>query len=256
MNKLSIIIIAKNEGENIKECLKSVKWADEIVVVDDMSTDRTVEICRQYPNVKVYEKKMEGFGPQKNYALSKATGEWILSLDADERVPQLLREEILTKITQGKHDGYCIRRNNLVFGKWMLDYKAVNLRLFRKEKGKFSSKKVDEKVMLEGDTGILQNPLLHAPFSHSSVTNYIKIVVGQRSSYTADDLYNMGRRVTIKNCLDYFFLRPIFIFFQKFFSKKGYRQEFRGFLLSVLAAIAYFVSYIKLLKKQNQNKGK
>jgi glycosyltransferase involved in cell wall biosynthesis len=254
MDKLSAIIITKNEEQNIKDCLEGVKWADEIIVVDDESEDRTVEICREYSNVKVYEKKMEGFGPQKNYALSKATGEWVLSIDADERVTPQLKDEILQKIDQAGFDGYYFRRNNLVFGKWLMDYKPRALRLFRKDKGEFTSKKVDESVALKGKTGVLTNPLLHSPLSHKDMTGYVDIVVNRRSSYTAEDLYNMGRRVTNKNWALYFVLKPAAIFFQKFFLKRGFRAGRMGFFLSVFASFAYFVSYAKLWEKQLKEK--
>ena len=254
MDKISAIIVTKNEEKMIKDCLESIKWVDEIIIVDDISTDRTVEICRRYPNVKVYKRKMEGFGPQKNYALGKTTGEWILSIDADERVTPELKKEMLRKISQETYDGYYLQLKSLVFGKWILDYKPRNLRLFKKEKGKFTSKKVHEAVILNGKIGVLENLLLHLSSSYGNMADYISIQVNQYSSYTADDLYNMGRRITRKNWFFNFVLRPTVIFFQKYFLKKGYREGLDGFSLSILAAFTYFVSYAKLLEKQNKIK--
>ena len=251
--KISVSIITKNEEKNIKECLESVKWADEIVIVDDMSTDRTLDICREYSNVKVYEKKMEGFGPQKNYAVSKTVGDWILSIDADERVSPELKEEMLKKIQQDNYVGYGLKRNNLIFGKWIMDSDPRNVRLFRKGKGKFTSKKVHESVVLDGNMGILKNPLLHFTSSCSDLTSYINVYVNQYSSYTADDLYDMGRRVTSGNALLYLFVKPAAIFLKRYFPGKAFRQGMHGFFLSVLIAFTYFLSYAKLWEKEHEN---
>ncbi|NQT32162.1 MAG: glycosyltransferase family 2 protein [Candidatus Omnitrophica bacterium] len=250
MNEISVIIITRNEQAKIKECLESVKWADEIIVVDDMSTDGTRDICREHKNLKLYERKLDGFGSQKNFALSEASNKWILSVDADEVVTPELKEEILTVIEKETFDGYRLKLNNYIFGKWIQDYKSLNLRLFRRGKGKFTSKKVHETVIVDGKIGELDNILLHRSWSGESVSNYMKDHVNFYSSYTADDLYEMGRRVTIVNSVFYFVLKPILIFFQKYFLKEGFMGGWQGFLLSVFSAVTYFKSYAKLLRKQ------
>src|SRR5262245_34345938 len=110
MTKISVTIITKNEAHDIRECLESVKWADEIIVLDSDSTDGTPAICREYTD-KVFETDWPGFGPQKNRALAKATGDWILSLDADERVTPELKQEIQQVINSNNYQGYFIPRN-------------------------------------------------------------------------------------------------------------------------------------------------
>ena len=251
---ISVIVITKNEESMIRDCLDSVKWADEVIVVDDMSTDRTAEICQGYSNVKVFEREWDGFGPQKNYALTIASGDWILSLDADERVPEDLEKEILRKIKEDKYDGYRIKLKHLVFGKWVSDYKPLNLRLFKKTKASFTKEKVHESVILDGDAGWLDGQIVHYSRSYSDIRSYMDIYVRKYSSYTAEDLYKKGRRVTWKNCLDYYFLRPVFIFFQKYFQKNGYKEGWRGFVVSILASCSYFMSYFKLWELQREEK--
>jgi len=112
---LSIVIVAKNEADKIRECLESVQWADEIVVLDSGSTDGTVKICREYTD-KVFETDWPGYGPQKNRALEKATGDWILSIDADERVPPELRSEIEQAVKSERYKGYQIPRSSYYCG--------------------------------------------------------------------------------------------------------------------------------------------
>ncbi|MCK4261029.1 MAG: glycosyltransferase family 2 protein, partial [Halanaerobiales bacterium] len=251
---LSVIIITKNEEKNIRECLETVKWADEIVVIDEGSKDNTAKICQEYSNLKFYTHKMEkGFGPQKNYALSKTMGKWVLSIDADERVTPELKEEILGEIAKDKFDGYCLRRSNLIFGKPLLDYKPLALRLFKRGKGKFTDKMVHESVKVKGKVGKLKNYFLHYPKSFLNFQNYIDIYLNHYTSLTAEDLYQMGRRVRPKNYLLYFVLKPSFIFLQKFFLKKDYRNGLRGLFLSLFSAIACLISYAKLWKKMKKS---
>lgn len=163
MAKLSVIIITKNEAENIRACLESVAWADEIVVVDSGSTDATVKICRELgANVHVCD--WPGFGMQKNRALSYATHEWVFSIDADERVTPELQSQLIKAMQNETKDGFYLPRLSQFCGKfirhsgWYPDYV---LRLFRRSKGCFSDDMVHERVILEGATSRLSSPLLH-----------------------------------------------------------------------------------------------
>ncbi|MDO8412827.1 MAG: glycosyltransferase family 2 protein [Gallionellaceae bacterium] len=163
MPSLSVIIITKNEAANIRACLESVTWADEIIVVDSASQDDTVAICREFTPL-VYNHDWPGFGAQKNRALSYASKEWILSLDADERVTPELRHHIVSAMTAAQHDGYYLPRRSQFCGKfirhcgWYPDYV---LRLFKRGKGAFSNNLVHESVVLDGTIGKLSEPLLH-----------------------------------------------------------------------------------------------
>ena len=136
-SKLSVVIITKNEEEDIGPCLESVKWADEIIVVDSFSEDKTVEICRRYGS-KVLERKDEGYAKKKNFGIDEAAGEWILSLDADERISPELAEEIKEVLRgKGDDDGYLIPMKFYFFGHWMRHgglYPKHHLRLFKRKK--------------------------------------------------------------------------------------------------------------------------
>ena len=163
-NKISVIIITGNEQENIAECLESIKWADEIIVVDSESTDDTVSIVKKFTD-KIFIKKWEGFSKQKKYALSLASNDWVLSIDSDERVTEGLADEILRKDLDN-FNGYFIRRQNYFLGKlittcgWEKDYQ---LRLFRKTDVMVTDKSVHEGFIVNGKSGTLDNMLIHYP---------------------------------------------------------------------------------------------
>jgi glycosyltransferase involved in cell wall biosynthesis len=162
MNNISVIIIAGNEENNIEDCLKSVVWADEIIVVDSESADRTVEIAKRFtPNVHV--RAWRGYADQKTYALQAASHEWVLSLDADERVQPALAEEIATADLNA-FDGYRIKRDNYFLGRkirgcgWGRDYQ---LRLFRKSRTTVTDRQVHEGFRVDGDVGVLAGAITH-----------------------------------------------------------------------------------------------
>lgn len=255
MSKLSVIITTRNEEKNIKDCLNSVvSWVDEIILVDDNSSDKTVEIAREFEKVKIFIREMkDGFGPQKNFALSKATSEWILSIDADERIGEDLKEEIIQKIQNSEYDGYLLRRVNYVFGELWDDGKAMNLRLFKREKGIFSDASVHEKVILDGRVGYLNSPLYHYSDSLSTVKNYINIYLNDYTDKTASDLYKTGKRITKINVFYFFIIKPFIIFIWKYLIKKYFKRGIRGLIMAEFVAIAYLISYIKLWELQRGN---
>ena len=166
MAGLSVIIITKNEALNIRACLESVKWAQEIIVVDSGSMDETVTICREFtPHVFIHD--WPGFGIQKNRALGYATQGWILSLDADERVTPELRTELETTMRAGTTPGYEIPRLSSFCGRYMQHsgwYPDYVTRLFERNKGRFSNDLVHERVIIDGAVGRLQHRLLHESF--------------------------------------------------------------------------------------------
>jgi glycosyltransferase involved in cell wall biosynthesis len=166
MISLSVIIITKNEAVNIRACIESVAWADEIIVVDSGSSDATVEICREL-GAQVYQHDWPGFGMQKNRALGYATKDWVLSIDADERVTHELREGIQSAMQRGQAVGYEIPRLSSFCGRYMHHsgwYPDYVLRLFRRGSGKFSDDLVHERVIVNGPIAKLQQLLLHESF--------------------------------------------------------------------------------------------
>ncbi|MCX7661415.1 MAG: glycosyltransferase [Candidatus Omnitrophica bacterium] len=247
--KISVIIITKNEERNIRDCLESVKWADEIVIVDDYSRDKTVEIARGYPQVKIFFRNLDRFGLQKNFALEKATGEWILSLDADERVSESLKEEILEKIKDYRYDGYYLRYANFVLGKYFFESKAGNLRLFKREKAKFNDAFVHERVVLKGKIGSLRNFIYHYSSSTENISNYVDKVLNKYSDYGVEDYLRKKRKIGFLRFMLYFIFHPIFVFFRKFFILGGWRYGFYGYLFSILSSFGYFVTYCKLWER-------
>ena len=164
---ISICIISFNEEQNIRRCLEGATWADEIIVVDSMSQDKTVEIVREYTD-NVYQKAWPGYVEQKNFALSKAKGEWILSVDADEEITESLRNEILDEIRKdGAKDGYRIPRRSFYQGRWINHsgyYPDRQLRLFRRKRGHWTGGRVHERVDVQGSIGELKGDLLHYPY--------------------------------------------------------------------------------------------
>ncbi len=167
MAELSIILITKNEAANIRACLESVAWADEIIVVDSGSTDDTVAICREL-GAQVHVHDWPGFGVQKNRALGYASKQWVLSLDADERVTPELRAEIETILRAAQTaDAYLVPRLSNYCGRFMRHsgwYPDLLPRLFQRGKARFSDDLVHERLVVEGEMGKLQGLLLHYAF--------------------------------------------------------------------------------------------
>src|SRR3990172_4504796 len=156
---LSVVVSAYNEEKSLGRCLASVGFADEIIVVDNQSQDKTVEVAKKFTKKIYSQKNILMLNTNKNYGFGKATGDWILNLDADEEIPKDLAQEIKTIIqTKPKYAGYWIRRKNIIFGKWVthgLWWPDKQIRLFRRGKGKFACVHIHEYVSIEGQVGEL-----------------------------------------------------------------------------------------------------
>lgn len=242
MEKISVTIITKDEEKNIRPCLESVKWADEIIVVDAGSKDQTPQICAEY-GAKIFVEEWQGFGRQKNIALGKVKNEWVLNLDADERVTPELTAEI-AEVLKGETrlNGFYIPRKNYFGQRWIRHggwYPDYNLRLFRKGKGRFQERKVHEKVILEGKAGYLKNSLEHR--TYYSVKEFL-----QRqdlySDLAAQELLNEGRRYRFYDIL----FRPSWTFWQMYILRAGFLDGYYGFLLARLYAYYTLAKYSKL----------
>lgn len=242
MVRLSVTLITKDEGADVRACLESVRWADEIVVVDGGSRDNTVAICREYTDkVYVYE-DWPGFGPQKNRALSHATGEWILSLDADERVSPPLRKEIEYAIASGRFVGYEIPRRSsycgrvLRHGGWWPDYV---LRLFKRQQARFSDRPVHERVITKGLCGRLQEPLRHETFRS---LEEVLDKTNRYSSLGAELLHQQGKRGGLAPALAH----GLWTFLKTYFLKAGWLDGPEGLMLAVSNAEGAYYRYLKL----------
>jgi glycosyltransferase involved in cell wall biosynthesis len=242
LNKISCVIITYNESKKIRRCLQSVCWADEIVVVDSYSTDDTKRIASEFTD-KIYDLKWEGFGPTKEFAKNQATGEWVLSVDADEVVSEKLRDEI-DKIVESEDslDGYFIPRRSNFLGRWIKHggwYPNLILRLFRKNKGNFTKRLVHEEVRVSGRIGHLKNEFLH--YTDPDFDHYLK-KLNQYTSLDALQLYKQGRKAKLLDIL----FRPLVTFVKMYFFKKGFLDGVPGLILAISSAFHVFSKYVKL----------
>jgi glycosyltransferase involved in cell wall biosynthesis len=251
MPKISAIVITRNEEKNIKRCLSSLDWVDEIVVVDSESTDQTKRIISEF-TPKVFDLKWEGFGKAKDYAKDKASHPWILSVDADELVTEYLKEEIqgITK-SEDSHSGYYIPRRSNFLGRWIEHggwYPDYVLRLFKKDKAKFNHSMVHEKVEVEGKTGYLKNDLLH--YTDPNFEHYLE-KLNRYTSLAAEELFREGKR---NKFFDLIF-RPLAVFLKRYFVRKGFLDGLPGFILAVSSAFHVFSKYVKLWHLGSVNGG-
>jgi glycosyltransferase involved in cell wall biosynthesis len=250
---ISVCIITKNEEKKLPDCLNSLKWADEIIVVDDFSTDNTAEVCAGYPNVRFFSHSFEGFGHQKHYAVSLASNDWVLNIDADEVVPPELRDEIInvTKSDAGI-SGYTVRRNNLWFGNYKTDSPPGVLRLFSKSQGNFSHDYVHEKVALKGACAMLHNVLLHHPTSFENFKNHYDTYVIKYGTLAAEDYYARGRRIHFINAPWYLIAVPLLVFIKKYIFQGNIFSGLTGLKVVTASALSYHYAYRKLMSVQKQ----
>lgn len=246
MNKISVTIITKNEEKNISDCLKSVGWADEIIVVDSESTDKTIELAKQFTD-KVFIRKWEGYVPQKRYALSLTSNEWVLSLDADERVTPELKDEIIN-LVPGDFSGFKIRRKNFLMNKeitscgWEKDFQ---LRLFKKAKTNLNERLVHEKFVVEGKIRSLKSPIVH--FTFSSFEEYLA-KINSYTSLKAQELFQKKQKVGSWTI----FSHTVAAFFAFFILRKGFKDGIYGLIISLLHSYSTMMNYIKLWELQNK----
>ena len=249
MDTLSVVILTKNEEDRIRNCLESVKWADEIIIVDDCSADRTVEICREYTD-KIFRKKLSNFSLQREFGAGKATGTWILRLDADEVVTPALREDIAGVLKNGTDcDAFMIYRANFYLNK-KIRYCGWFLRaalLLRRGKCSYDGRIVHEDVVVHGKTGNLDNMILH--YSYRKLSDHFS-KMDLYTSYGAEELWIKGVRMHIFNYPFYFFIKPVLVFFRKYIMMQGFREGMRGVFISVITAFIVFMNYAKLWEKQ------
>ena len=254
---LSVIIITKNEAAKIRGCLESVNFADEIVVVDSGSSDNTVEICKEYTD-QVFFKEWPGFGAQKNNALALAKGDWVLSLDADERVDSSLQKEILSIISTADSTGtneklgYDIPRRSRFCGRFMKHsgwYPDYVLRLFRREHARFSDDKVHEKVIVNGPTGKLRHPITHLAID--SLDQAIE-KMNLYSSIAADEKFKAGAKSSILKA----YFRGVWAFLKTYLLRGGILDGRQGFTLSLCNAGGTYFKYAKLLELRRNQQAK
>jgi len=243
METLSVVIITYNEEENIGRCLESVKWADEIIIVDNFSTDRTLDIARRYTG-QVFQRKWDGYGSQKNHGITKATNNWILAIDADEKVTSELSGEIqaLFRSCEPPLAGYELPYKVFFGDRWVRHggwYPEYHLRLFRKDKGRFKERLVHEGVEVSGQVGRLHNFVEH--YTYRSISDFVQRM-DRYSTLSAEAYYEEGRRVGWVESA----FRAWFTFVQMYILKRGFLDGAVGFQLAILYSYYTFVKYAKL----------
>ncbi len=243
MATLSVITLAHNEERNIVDCLTSVRWADELLVVDSGSIDKTVELARNFTS-KIFTITWEGYGEAKNFALRQAGCDWILWLDADERVTDELAAEIKAVITSNSAgcDAYSVPRRAFFLGKWIRHcgwYPGRVTRLFRRSKGKFSEHRVHEQLLIDGTLGEMQHDILH--YTDPSLDHYFT-KFNRYTTLAAEEMKSTGRPFSVYDLL----VRPPFLFFKMYILRLGFLDGIQGFILCVVSSAYVFTKYAKL----------
>jgi glycosyltransferase involved in cell wall biosynthesis len=251
---VSAIVVCFNEENNIGDCLESLRWCDEIVVVDSFSTDRTVEICRRFTD-RVLQRPWAGYRDQKAFAHSQATQEWVILVDSDERVSPELQDEIRQALENdaGLYAGYAIPRLVFYLKRWWLRggwYPDYGVRLFRRERATWGGTDPHEKILVEGRVRKLKHPLRH--FTYRDIADHLDRI-NRFTSISARELKEDGRRVRLSDAL----LRPAARFFSSYVLKRGFMEGFAGFYVAVTAAVYVFLKYAKLweLKLEDEDDG-
>jgi hypothetical protein len=251
MIPLAAVILTKNEERHIAACVESVAWADQVVVFDSYSDDRTVDIARQV-GATVIQHPFHDYGQQRNAALKAVEAEWILFVDADERVTSELAVEIRQVIARDDVDGWWIPRHNYIFGAivthagWYPDYQ---MRLLRRAKARYDpSREVHELVMLDGQEGHLENVLIH--YNYNTLRHFI-VKQEKYTDYDARILFDEGVRPKLHN----YFLQPLRQFRWRYLELAGYRAGWRGLLLSLLMAYYNLSMYLRLRELWREAEG-
>lgn len=242
MPTISAVILTKNEARNIADCLASVRWADEVLVLDSFSTDDTVAIA-QAQGARLAQRAFQDWADQRNAALNLAVGEWVFFVDADERATPELAAEIRGVSAQDSPVGWWVPRRNYIFGQWIRhagwspDYQ---LRLLRRGRARYDpTRPVHELVLLDGEDGHLQNPLLH--YNYDRLSQFI----AKQNRYTSLEARELQAK-SIRARPWSPILQPWREFWRRYVTLEGYKDGGHGLLLSLLMAYYSGVTYVKL----------
>jgi len=245
--RLSVVVVTRNEEERLRACLEAVVWADEIVVVDAESEDKTVAIAQEFTD-RVVVRPWPGYAAQKNAALDLASGDWVLSLDADEVVSPELRAEIARVLaSDGPADGYAVPRRNIFCGRWVRHgglYPDRQLRLFRRGRGRFEARAVHESVRVDGRVESVAGHLEHR--SYRDVSDFL-LRADRYSTLAAEEAVAQGQRAGVSALV----LRPLGRFLAMYVVQGGFLDGWRGFLLATLYAYYVLIRSAKIWERTN-----
>ncbi len=241
--KISVLLPTYNSEKSLKDTLESIKWADEILVVDSFSDDLTIEIAKSY-NAKIIQHKYINSAKQKNWAIQHCKYDWILQIDSDEILESGAFEEIMSVLNDLDDDIHCfrLRRKNFVLGKWIRNggiYPDWEYRLFRKSFAKWLDKEVHSRLTVNGEIGTLKSHLLH--FGMPNISKQVKNL-DRYTRYEADELVKRGKKFSIIRWIVF----PFLIFIRRYFFQMGFIDGWRGLFLAIYGSFYYFLMYSKL----------
>jgi len=242
--RISATIITLNEEKGIADCLECLSWADEIVVLDSVSSDRTVEIAKRYTD-KVFVEDWHGQGAHKNQAAELAQGPWIFSIDADERVSPELAKEIQEVVKRPSAAAYKVRRKNLYRGQWIRHggwWPDWVTRLYRKQDVRFNNRVIHESLIVDGPIGKLKEPLMH--YSFNSAKEFLERA-NKYAIHQAEDMFKDGKRASTLTAISH----ALFTFIQTFLLRGGLLDGSAGILISTYNAIGTLYKYMILAEK-------
>lgn len=248
MEKISVVTTTRNSEKTIEGCLRSVHWADEIIVVDAGSSDRTLEIVKKYKAVIFVRENNPMLNSNKNFGFAKAKNNWILSLDSDEEIPHTLGEEIRSRITKnGQTVGYWIPRKNIIFGKWIrygLWWPDKQLRLFRKGHGKFPCVHIHEYLHVDGPTRDLMHPFMH--HNYDTISQFLGKMEPLYTDSEVQRLLDTNYTLSWHDALRF----PVSDFVKIYFAQEGYKDGLHGLVLAILQSFSSFIVFTKLWERQ------
>jgi glycosyltransferase involved in cell wall biosynthesis len=250
--KISVYMITYNNERTVERALKSIRWADEIVVVDSFSTDQTVEICRRYTD-KVFQRKWPGHRDQYQYAADLTTRDWIMFVDADEEVPPELAEEIQRELNgrAGDVDGFFVYRRTYYLGRWIRYggwYPDGEIRLYRRDRGRWEGG-LHAKIAVEGKVKPLKHHYLH--YNYQDFSDQIQ-TIDKYSRIAAEDMVEKGETFSSFKLL----FHPLFRFIKEYLWKLGFRDGLPGFVIIVSTMYYVFAKYAKLWELERASKEK
>ena len=242
MEKLSVVIITKNEEKNIERCITSVEWADEIIVLDTGSTDATLAICAKH-RCRIERTEWSGFGPAKQKAVSFASHTWILSIDADEEICTVLRDEIRSVLADeavNRKDAYRLKRQSWYINRWIRHSgwnKDAPVRLFNRNKAGFNGKLIHESVNVHGTIGKTTGVVYH--YSYPDLITHLH-KISFFSGLIADQRTGEGKQGSISNAI----LHGCMKFFKMFFLQAGFLDGKTGFILAINSAFSVYFKHL------------
>lgn len=249
MEKLTVTVLTMNEEDNIERCLKSIQWADEILVVDSGSTDKTMEICRKY-GCSIIETTWLGFGPTRQLSIKHASYDWILVIDADEEVTEALAQRIKQILASpDEKKGYRFKRNAFYLDKlikfcWGRDF---TLRLFNRKNGNYNDNSVHESVNLDAEIVKFKEQILH--YTYPTIESHLN-KINLYSSLGALQSYEKGKRSSIIKAV----LRGFYFFIEMYFFRLGFLDGKEGFILSIISSYGSSIKYFKIWEIQKKNR--